>query len=511
MFLDGRRLPDASEFRADVVIIGAGAAGISIAKTLAATRLSVLLVESGGLDYDEQTQRLNGGENIGLPYADLTYNRLRFFGGTTGHWGGWCRPLDPIDFKVRAHVPKSGWPFGRDHLDAYYQRAQKIVEAGPYRYDDAAALEALVGGPLALKGHELTLGMYQYSPPTRFGETYRDVIKQSKNIKVLLHTTVLEIETDEAGATVTGLRLGCLNGRRHRGRGVTYVLAAGGIENPRLLLASNAKQRDGIGNRHGLVGRYFMEHPHIVPARILLTPRERHVLNMMTDVRKDGLHARPCFRPSESRLATTGLNILFCLSMHLEFSADGRPIAPDHPDIDGDDEEAALRAAVARLSRQAGEAAGGANPVEAMIEVACEQAPNPLSRVTLGNEKDAFGLPRVRVDWRVQPSDVEAVRQALVAFGSFMGRNRLGFVRLQGAKEGEWPGPIGWGNHHMGTTRMAADPVDGVVDANCKIHDMDNLYIAGSSVFPTSGAANPTLTIVALALRLADRLQEAML
>jgi choline dehydrogenase-like flavoprotein len=511
MFLDGRALPNRSAFRADLVIIGAGAAGIAIAKALANSHLSIVLIESGGLEYDEATQALNNGENVSLPYADLTYNRLRFFGGTTNHWGGWCRPLDSGDFLQRESIKYSGWPFERPTLDPYYRIAQGLVEAGPYNYDDHETVESLVGGKLALKGDELTLGMYQYSPPTRFGESYRTIIERARNIRTLLHTNALEIETEEGGSTVTGVRLGCLNGRRHSVRARNYVLATGGIENPRLLLASNSRQKPGLGNRRDLVGRFFMDHPHIVPARLLLTPREKHVLNFMKDVHQGGIHGRACLRPSERLVAAGGLNALFILSMHLEFGGDGRPLAPDHPNEDND-EERILRATVSRLGTLSGEENSGDVPtVEAMVEVACEQSPNPLSRVSLGEDRDALGMPRVRLDWRVDQSDMEALRQTLVSFGSFMGRNRLGYVRLHTADRSKWPGPIGWGNHHMGTTRMARDAASGVVDDNCKVHEVDNLFVAGSSIFPTCGAANPTLTIVALALRLADHLQEVML
>jgi choline dehydrogenase-like flavoprotein len=512
MFLDGRSLPNNSFFHADLVIIGAGAAGLTIAGAVANSHLSIILIESGGLEYDETNQDLNHGESVGLPYTDLTYNRLRFFGGTTNHWGGWCRPLDACDFLPRESVKYSGWPLDYAKLAPYYRKAQRIVEAGPYHYDDAETVEHMVGGKLALKGDELTLGMYQYSPPTRFGDAYHTVIQHAQNIKTLLHTNVLEIETTDYANTVTGLRLGCLNGHRHKVHATTYVLAAGGIENARLLLASNAKQEAGLGNRRDLVGRFFMEHPHIVPARLLLTPREKHVLNFMKDAHRDGIHGRPCFRPSASLMAAGGLNTLLILSMHLEFGPDGRPLTPDHPDDDDNDEERMLRAAVSRLGSLSDDGEYGSEPVvEALVEVACEQSPNPLSRITLTGTRDALEMPRVRLDWRVDQSDLDALRQTLVFFGTFMGRNRLGSVRLQSGDRSAWPGPIGYGNHHMGTTRMASDAAHGVVDEHGKVHELDNLYVAGSSVFPTAGAANPTLTIVALALRLADRIQEVML
>jgi len=231
-------------------------------------------------------------------------------------------------------------------------------------------------------------------------------------------------------------------------------------------------------------------------------------------VRRDGLHARPCLRATHKALGASNLNMTATLSLRLELDADGRPLAPDHPDID-DADEAARRSAVARLHRwtQGPAAEGESLPaVEAVMGLASEQTPNPTSRVTLSATRDALGQRRVRLDWRLVPEDLASVRRVLKLWGASLARSGLGHLRLVSpTRDDPWPGAIGWGNHHMGTTRMAADPTRGVVNAQGRVHGIANLYIAGSSVFPTAGAANPTLTIVALAVRLAEHLQEAAL
>lgn len=513
MFIDGLNVPDNTDLRADIAIIGAGAAGITIAKALNNSGLSVLLIESGGFEYDQQVQELNTAENVGLPYADLTYNRLRFFGGTTNHWGGWCRPLDEVDFEVRSGIPFSGWPFERAHLEPYYLKAQSIVEAGPFAYDDQERLREYVGDVVALKGTNLTLGFVQYSPPTRFGWRYREELQKSKNVKVILNTTVLGLDADEAGTSLEKLSLGCLGGKRHTAQARMYVLATGGIENPRLMLNSTARNPEGVGNQHGLVGRFFMEHPHLAPARLLLTPNDQRALNLVREISSNGLRGAPCLRPTRGMLGQKHLNAFATLSLRLELDADGRPTAPEHPDVDQDD-EIAVRRAVSKL-RQLGAKPSSVDDapvsVEAIVELIAEQIPNPESRVTLGDGRDAFGHRHAKLNWQLMPDELTSIRHVLVSWGAALARNGLGHLRLVSPNKDEpWPGLIGWGNHHMGTTRMSDNPKMGVVDQHCRVHGMSNLYVAGSSVFPTSGAANPTLTIVALALRLADRLQEAV-
>ncbi|MDO9128206.1 MAG: FAD-dependent oxidoreductase, partial [Parvibaculum sp.] len=246
MFIDGRSVPEGTVVETDLAIIGAGAAGISIARELAGSGISVTLLESGGFDFDAETQDLYEGEMGGVDYP-LTSSRLRYFGGTTNHWGGWCRPLEPLDFEVRDWVENSGWPIDRQTLDPYYDRARELCQIPTGNFDNAAAWAA-DGEPLPLAGGEVVTRFFLYSPPTRFGKKYRPDIERAKNIACYLNSIVLEIVPTENAAEVDHLRMGTLSGVRFTVKPKICILAAGGIENARILLLSNSVQKKGLGN-----------------------------------------------------------------------------------------------------------------------------------------------------------------------------------------------------------------------------------------------------------------------
>jgi len=232
MFSDAREVEDGAIIEGDICIVGAGAAGITLALGLLDGGRRIVLLESGGFDYDHDTQALYQGVNLGLPYYDLDVCRLRYFGGTTNHWEGRCRPLDPIDFEARPWVPHSGWPITKATLDPFYARAHEICQLGPYRYDPADWLQPGESA-LAFDPARITTNLWQFSPPTRFGETYRQALAMAPDVEVLLHADVVDIATNEAGAEVDRLQVATLSGRRFGVRARAYVLACGGIENAR--------------------------------------------------------------------------------------------------------------------------------------------------------------------------------------------------------------------------------------------------------------------------------------
>jgi choline dehydrogenase-like flavoprotein len=187
--------------------------------------------------------------------------RLRYFGGSTNEWGGWCRPLKPIDFEEQPWVPYSGWPFSFGDLEPYYRRAQAICQLGPYGYD-ISYLKTQIGSELLpLDQGRLVTDVIQFSPPTRFGEVYRPEIKSAANVRTYLSANVTNIETGEPPNAITRLRAETLSGRKFWITAKCYILAAGGLESARLLLISNAAEKTGLGNRYDLVGRFFMDHP----------------------------------------------------------------------------------------------------------------------------------------------------------------------------------------------------------------------------------------------------------
>ena len=260
----------------DLCIAGAGAAGISIALELAGRGERVVLLESGGLDFDDATQGLYVGRNIGHPYFDLSVIRLRFFGGSTNHWAGMCAPLEPIDFEKREWVPYSGWPITAADLEPYYLRAHSLLDLGPYDYDIAKIAPPGIEFP-HFHPDRIRPKMWRYStPPTHFGIVYREPLAQAGNIDVLLHANLVEIETDDTAARVSAFRISTLDGKIARVQAKAYVLALGGLENPRLLLSSDRVMAGGLGNQHDLVGHFFMEHIRIVAGTVM--PLEDHWL-----------------------------------------------------------------------------------------------------------------------------------------------------------------------------------------------------------------------------------------
>jgi choline dehydrogenase-like flavoprotein len=505
MFVDGRSIEDGSVLTTDIAIIGAGAAGITIARELADSKIDVTLIESGGLDFEPDTQALYDGQSVGMSYP-LDSSRLRYFGGSTNHWGGWCRPFDALDFEQRDWVENSGWPITRDDLDPFYRRAIEVCQIPSFNFDDPEGWSE--GGryePLDLPGNDVLTRFFLYSPPTRFGQVYRNAISKASNIRTLLHSNVLEIVPDETAKTVKQLNLGTLSGKRFSVSPKICILATGGVENARLLLLSNSMEKAGLGNAHGVVGRYFMEHPHVDrPVEMLFTNPDAVADYYRTYTKINGTNLRAVFMFSadyQRRSRRVGTVMTFYESKEIRTDVESEE---KDPDVNRSIEPGLLNlirsttstpATSPRLGRRYGSGC------------ATEQIPNPLSRITLSNERDVLGQNRASVEWRLSGEDRANLRRNMETLARTIGNWGKGRVRILFPDRDSWEEAEGWGNHHMGTTRMANDPRRGVVNADCRVHGIANLYVAGSSVFTTSSTVNPTLTIVALALRLADHVQ----
>ncbi len=505
--IDARSLPNNSLLEADLAIIGGGPAGITLALSFVGSGVRVCLIESGGLQPDPQVQALYDGENTGIDYP-LAGNRLRYFGGSSNHWGGYCRPLDPIDFERRDWVPHSGWPFGIEELTPYYPGACKLVEIAPLKFEDDAYWKKASGQaiPDPVTGR-VQMRYTHFSPPTRFGNRYGDELKSAKNIQVLLNANVANIASLEDGRMVTQLDIRTLTGLSHRVRARVYVLATGGLENARMLLLSNQSLPAGLGNQNDLVGRFFMEHPHVLgPAQVVVGDQKRLPKIFSQRVYAEDRSAHAAFSPPEEFLRNKRLlNAVTMVGNAGVYRADTKTDW-----INGRSHMDMLRAAQRFLT-------GGLGPTDSTqpdllgswlgVGCACEQVPNPDSRISLADTKDALGLRRIRLDWRLTEQERRSVFEHIRSLAMEFGALGIGRMLIDILDDGVWPERVGGGSHHMGSTRMHDDPRQGVVDRNCKLHGTDNLYIAGSSVFPTSGASNPTLTLVALTLRLADHLR----
>ncbi|MFC0406644.1 GMC oxidoreductase [Roseomonas elaeocarpi] len=525
MFVDLEGVESGTVVEADVVIIGAGAAGIAMARRLARTPLRVVLLESGGLKPNAAAQALNEGTNLGLPYYPLTQSRSRGFGGTTATWSGRNIPLDPVDFTRRAWVPHSGWPVSYDTMLPFFHEASAVMNVGQGSY---GALWDEVGVPdPALDPASFVVRFWRIRAE-RLGERYRDELQRSHSVTVLLGGTATELLASGDGRTVSGARVRTLGGRSFELRARHFVLATGGIENARLLLASDARERGGIGNGQGLVGRFFMEHPKCRTATLQATDPYRMLEVWRQHYPRSGPRLWPSIVSTPEVQARHGilnssLAIYFRSLPGVTEAASriGTAIKQRRRPAMGDLLALApvLHEVPANLVRRfVRRRSFIVRPTALYVLTRGEQAPNPDSRVVLSTERDALGQRRADLDWRLSSLDKHSAKVMTELLGSEFTRLGLGKVAPDGwlldgtadwpleDTEGDHHTILQGGHHHIGTTRMGDNPRTAVVDADCRVFGKENLYVAGSSVFPTSGWANPTLTIVALALRLADHL-----
>ena len=493
-------------------------AGITLARELGARGVHVCVLESGGLEVEPDVQAQSRGESDGYPIERLDRCRVRGFGGTLLHpditaaANGWAaRPFDPIDFEVREGLRDVGWPFPREHLDSYYNRAAEACGRVPF--DEAAELWIAKTSELgqSLVESELESAVFQFRTPDHL--QMWNLLSALPNVRVFLHTRAVEVVTDSSGSHIE--RIVGVRGSRERVviRPLQVVFAAGGIENARLLLTANHGR--GLGNEHDLVGRYFAERLAIHAGHV--------VLSDLAPIQQLGSF----YRPAGEEIGG-GLRIPDTVQRDLGLLNCSFYLVPRPKAVTSDALRSLSTLGKARCRRPAIGALGRhlrnvlASP-PALADIALgrimsrprvlvlradgEQAPNPESRVRLGSRRDDLGIPVPRVTWRITDDDFASMKASAQVLNHTLRARGLGLV--------EWTADpdttlVEGSHHHFGTTRMHADPARGVVDPVCKVHSVDNLYIAGSSVFPTYGASNPTLTIVALSIRLADHLREQL-
>lgn len=536
MIDDLRQLPPGSTISADICLIGAGAAGITIARELAGSALRVCLVEGGGSQYEyQESQQLYAGNSVGVPVA-LEAGRLRFLGGTTNHWGGRCATLDEQDFRQRDWIPHSGWPIDRAELDPYYLRARQVCGFSSPWLSDQDTLSYLNVTLPAFNQEWLRPFLWHYTPVMKdapawhWATAYGPLLQQSSNIRTLLHANFAAFTTSGDRTRVRSLTVQSINGVSARIDAAKFVVCCGGIENARLLLLAAEANSGGFGNNHDLVGRFFMQHPR-GPSGLIVSPglmsQTQAQFNLLLGrdglVYEVGLTMAPQLQQQERLLNCSGV---------FQYQGDpdsGVAIAQDiwrslkdgkwPPDIgdkvgrvaaDFGDVVRGLEHRIAAGHSMDLEGSNGIPSRSAILLLDLEQAPNPESRITLAAERDVLGLKRVQANWQLG----EMERRTAARFASFVGAEfaRLGIGRCRiepWLQDDRLPMRTALHEtyHYIGTTRMADDPSAGVTDRNCAVHGMQNLFVAGSSVFPTAGQANPTLTIVALALRLADHLK----
>jgi choline dehydrogenase-like flavoprotein len=477
MFVDLSQFRQLSEHGVDVAVAGAGPAGIALACELSARGKSVLLLEAGGLDYpSEQENDPYIGRVASRPYP-LSGSRLRYFGGSSNHWGGWVRPLDREDFQVNAGIPYSGWPIGYDELVPYYGDAQQLCEVPDNQYDPSKIANLNDLNLLNFdEESEFRNSIFRFSPPTKFGQRYKQDVAQLKNIFCVLHTQLLYISFRESGSS----SFVCLDRARERVEvnARHFVLAMGGIENARALLCSRAVNDNRVFE-NDWIGRCFADHFAFDAGLILSKPEINYDRSSI-----NGADLMARIAPSRRLLNEHGVGNLM---LELTPSSEREILSANYfqnPAIFKNANRGWLY----------------------NLRLVCGQRPNRDSRVKLNAERDANGMPRVELCWNIADQDFENAFLCVRKFAMYLGGTSQGRVKVELTEAPSRDTILGVGMHHIGTTRMARSEVDGVVDRNCKVFGTTDLYIAGSSVFPTSGYSNPTLTIVALAVRLARHL-----
>jgi hypothetical protein len=529
----------------DVCIVGSGPAGITLAREISRAGLRVCLVESGAHKFAEQIQELNAGivESAHRYRQEiLQEGRRRQFGGAANLWNHQIRgqsaryirylPLDEIDFEHRDWVPESGWPFSRKEIEPFYERAREVCSVKNLDRPPGILEPWMKPGQL-WQTEKIESIVSQFGLSGIFLEHYRRDLVRDQRVTVILRATLLQFQMDSSSRAIVSAQAGTLDGRKLRIRARAFVLAAGGLENARILLLQDDLQSGGLGNQYDMVGRCFMDHPSItlgalIPFSCALFGQAG--LYDQQDVEGQAIMAILHIRPDVMRRKKM-LNLCAVLVPYLKnLRANSQAIFHQlivrgprfiHRRLSGQHRTAPheARRPIRRrlLEEYYAEGQCGWSRLthperrfdKFSIHALVEQSPDRSNRVMLQDQTDTFGQRKMKVIWRWNELDLRSIRQAQLIFRGELASAGIGtFVPLEGTIATQ---PRFDSTHHfLGTTRMHDNPRNGVVDADCRVHGIPNLFVAGSSVFPTGGCANPTLTIVALALRLATHLQSEL-
>ena len=451
----------------DVAVVGAGAAGITITNHLALLGYNVALIEAGDYEYTDESQEVYTAKIVGDPYFDLDVARLRYFGGTTNHWNGWCRTFEEEDFKRGYLGEEFKWPITKQDIDPFKDQACKILEI-PTSFKDSI-----------IKNSKIEKIDFKFSPPVRFRDKYYENLIKNQKVHVFLNANLTDVQYKDR--SIIGLNLKSYKEVKATVTANKYVFAMGGIENSRYLLWFYEKYKDNFIANSPALGRYWMEHPHFTLGQAIVDKRKvsEKFYSLSAEAQKNMGILNCGFRVLElSDTAMKGLlREILCIAPTL-----GKSLA-----------NLADRNLICGVKFRA----------------AWEQAPHYANRISLDNKRDKFGIPKPVLNWQKKTIDRKTIMKSIEVFNQWLLEIDGGRIQLDDWIINEKNYPTNdelAGYHHMGGTRMHEDPEFGVVDKNCKVYGSDNLYMAGSSVFTTGGHNNPTLPIIQLALRLANHL-----
>ncbi|MFH1681347.1 MAG: GMC oxidoreductase [Candidatus Eisenbacteria bacterium] len=528
--IDARDVASGALLTADICVVGAGACGTTLAAELDGGSRDVLLVESGGLGPDEETQSLYEIENAGYPIRENFMSRARYYGGSCNLWAGRNMLIEPIDCSARSRVPAGGWPIPYEEIASYHSRAGRALRLPPVEAFDEAAYSARMSGDeraLFAPGPLRPVISLWATKPVRFGSAHKKRLRRSRGTRLLLHASVVHACLNREGTVVDSLEARTTGGKRIDIRAKTFVFACGGLENARLLLVTRERSGEAGAGRWDALGRFFMDHPRAVFGTVRLRKGNRLPLIRGIPLRDGKVQFGVGL--SEETQRNEGL-LNHYATLEAQYSAYveqkyqtvvqsmkvllrrgyagsrwkiGRAELPEIPGMiylltPKELMPHFVYRWTTTLRRALNPESGGNNRV---VVYFCEQPPDPESRVTLCDKKDALGVPRLRLHWRISPEVTRTLFRLQEILGDHLEKRGIGTL-----EPGEGEPRFSDASHHLGTTRMADDPGRGVVDRDCRVHGIRNLYFAGGSIFPAAGHSSPTLTMIALTLRLADHL-----
>src|SRR5580658_465700 len=536
---DARQILNHSSVHCDVCVVGSGAAGITTARELALAGVSVLLIEAGGEKQRPEQVDLYRGKSKSTNHGPLHLYRQRRLGGTTVVWGGRSAPYETIDLENRSYVPQSGWPISENDLNSAYIKAHEYLDLGAFSYSAEESFPASAQFPVSCGPAVVVDKIFRFSLPTNFWSKYQSVFSSHKNADVIVNGSCTEVVTNPKGDRVACLRVMSSSDHQFTVRAKTYVLAMGGLEVTLLLLASASVHKSGIGNSHDLLGRFYISHLTGNAGTIHFNRGYGEYFRKY--VVSEGVYCKRLMRLTHDAQRRNGLLNLAVTATHMEFHD------PSHRSGVLSSVYLAKRYLLGRIPPEFSRELSDSeyhhllkhatnvifSPLEMLsfaytwtrrrllasrklpsVEICndqgiytlhfdAEQSPNFDSRVTLNDERDELGTPRLVVDWRMNRGDAESVSRSLELISRDLESAGVAKLNVKPDLANDVYAHNGVGSHHIGTTRMGRSPSTAVVDSECRVFGIPNLYIASSSVFPTSSYVNPTFQIVAIAIRIA--------